>query len=259
MNTPSIGSIFHAPEVIAFAGDWHANFLWAKRAVAHAQDNEATVILHTGDFGYDYIGSFIPALEEELRAADILLMVVRGNHDNPDYLDDLADNDQGFKPISDHIWYIPQGTAWSWDGVKFLGLGGAHSIDQGRRREGVSWWRRETISTVDMYRAVYRGDGADVMLTHDCPAGVLIPGLDKNAGWDPRELALSHRHRERLYEVVRRVQPKLLVHGHYHIRYQGFLNHTRIIGLDCDDRTIVNNMAFATLEDFKNGEFNARS
>lgn len=268
MNTPSIGSIFHTPEVIAWAGDWHANFLWARRAVMHAAANGAKVILHTGDFGYNYIGGFIGSLEHEAARWGILILFVRGNHDDPDYLDDLEENDEGFKPLSPHIWYIPQGTAWSWDGVKFMGLGGAHSVDRPRRQQdsrhgSKSWWERETISTVDMYKAAYNGP-TDILLTHDCPAGVAIPGLDKPNSWHPTELALAHRNRERLYEVTRRLKPKMIVHGHYHTRYAGHLDighdyHVKIVGLDCDDSTMVTNMAFSTMKALTEGDFNARS
>ena len=263
MNTPSIGSIFHAPEVIAFAGDWHANALWGHKAIRYAYGNGASVILHTGDFGYDYRSSFIPALEEELAELGILILFVRGNHDDPEYLDALPENDQGFKPVSDHIWYIPQGTSWMWDGVKFLGLGGAHSVDRPRRTEGVSWWARETMSTNDMFKATINGRGTHVMLTHDCPAGVTIPNLRKGS-WAPTELALAHRHRERMYEVVRAVKPNVLFHGHYHSRYTGFCDvgagdPVKVVGLDCDDRTMAANMVFAELEHFKEGQFNALS
>ena len=263
MNTSSIGTIFHTPATIAFAGDWHANTAWAVRAVRHAKDNGASVIIHTGDFGYDYTTEFALVLEEALAEAGILLLFVRGNHDDPDFLDNLDGNDLGFKPVTSHIWYIPQGKSWTWDGVRFLGLGGAHSIDRLFRVEGVSWWARETISTVDAFKAAHQGE-VDVMITHDCPAGVTIPGLDKPSGWDARELALSHRHRERLYEVVLKVKPRLLVHGHYHTRYTGFLDigaavQTRVVGLDCDNRDMAANIAFSAMSYFKEGNFYAFS
>lgn len=250
MNIPSIGSIFQTPGVIAFAGDWHANADWALQCVKEARFNQATVIVHTGDFGYDYMSNFVINLEGELAKAGILLMFVRGNHDDPEFLDGLEANTEGFKPLTDHIWYIPQATTWTWAAVKFLGLGGAHSVDRPRRREGVSWWARETISTVDMYKALWQRK-VDVMITHDCPAGVTIPGLHGPSRWDLRELALSQRHRERLHEVVRGVEPKLLIHGHYHVRYQADLGGCTVIGLDCDGSTLNNNMIFMTLADIK--------
>lgn len=252
MNKPSIGSIFPTPKVLAFAGDWHANFLWARKVIRQAAEQGVDVVIHTGDFGYDYLSTFIQALQAELEAHGILLLFVRGNHDDPDFLDGLDDNDAGFKPLAANIWYVPQGTSWMWAGIKFLGLGGAHSIDRNRphRIEGKSWWPRETISTVDAYKAVHSGR-ADVMVTHDCPAGVAIPGLEKPSSWDPRELALSHRHRERLYEVWRKVKPGLLVHGHYHNRYQGHLDETTVIGLDCDGSAFSLNMIIMTLDELK--------
>lgn len=263
INTPSIGTIFHTPATIAFAGDWHANTAWARKAALYAKTNGADVIIHTGDFGYDYASSFILDLEEELARLDLPILFVRGNHDDPEFLDGLEENDLGFKPVTSHIWYIPQGKSWEWNGVRFLGLGGAHSIDRPRRVEGVSWWARETISTVDAFKAAHQGE-VDVMITHDCPAGVAIPGLEKPSGWDLRELALSQQHRERLYEVVMKVKPKLLVHGHYHTRYTGFLDigaavQTRVVGLDCDNRDMAANIAFSAMSYFKEGNFYAFS
>ncbi len=37
------------PQRVAFAGDWHVNGGWAERAIAHAKDRGADVIVHLGD------------------------------------------------------------------------------------------------------------------------------------------------------------------------------------------------------------------
>lgn len=48
--------------------------------------------------------------------------------------------------------------------------------------------------------------------------------------------------RMRVREVVDAVQPQLLVHGHYHHRYDDQLGDTRIIGLDCDGTSRFDNL-----------------
>lgn len=62
-----------------------------------------------------------------------------------------------------------------WAGVRFLGLGGAFSVDRNARKVGRSFWFEETITDEEVELACENGkDGVDVMLAHDVFTGVDI-------------------------------------------------------------------------------------
>lgn len=164
------------------------------------------------------------------------------------FLDALED-----PQITPHIRHIRRGERWVWEGVTFLGLGGAHSVDRPARRPGVEWWPQETIGFQDVERAL-EGGPVDVMLTHDCPTGVRIPGIEGNPyGFHPVEIALSDEHRDLLRGVVDELRPGLLVHGHYHACYSDVLEgdgyRTSVRGLSLDGGRLVDNMLITTVAD----------
>ena len=107
-----------------------------------------------------------------------------------------------------------------------MAMGGAHSIDGPGgvwgpfRGPGNGWWPQETISYDDAQVAMrvaddlrLEGRHVDVMVTHDCPLGVDIPGID---GY---EAGVANR--RQLTGIVDHVEPQLLVCGHYHRRVSG--------------------------------------
>ena len=161
--------------MIAFAGDWHMNARWVPTAVRHAAEQGADVIVHLGDFGYTFRAEFLQSLQRALDEAGLVLLFIDGNHENFAALLSLPVGANGLRRLTDRIWHLPRGFRWTWGGVRFLALGGAHSVDQPWRRLGTSWWPEEVLSEQDVAAAV-AGGPADVLVSHDCPAGVAIPG-----------------------------------------------------------------------------------
>ena len=227
------------PERLAFAGDWHMNAMWAVRAIEHAAELGVATIVHAGDFGYLFYPRYLRPLQRALEAHDMQLLFVDGNHDDHNLLGRLPSWPSGLRCPGGHerIWWMPRGFRWEWNGIRFVALGGAHSVDRGRRRAGESWWPEETI-TGEQAAYVVNDGPADVMITHDCPTGIDIPGLDESAAWfPPAEIASADQHRTLLRSVVDHVRPRLLVHGHYHRRHLQTVNFgwdMTVLGLDCD-------------------------
>jgi hypothetical protein len=132
-----------------------------------------------------------------------------------------------------------------------MSVGGAMSVDKRLRVEGESWWPQEELTDTDVEYA--KRDGAvDVIVSHDCPRGVDIPGVgpDTKGGargdWPPDILAEARRHRDKLATICRATAPDWLFHGHYHIPYAAQLDATRVVGLaddrsEMDDHTLVLN------------------
>lgn len=213
---------------VAFAGDWHANSAFARRVIASVE-LEVDAVVHTGDFLYDANPTFIHAVSQAAGRAGVIVAFVDGNHDNHTWLNKQPRSADGSVQIAEHVWWLPRGHRWTWTGVRFVAVGGAVSIDRPTRqaymRAGAEtcWWPGEELSEADI-GAVIAGGPADVMVTHDAPWGVTIPGIAENEHlWDPAMLAESKEHQKLLLRAVEAVKPAWLWHGHFHTRYRDFL------------------------------------
>ncbi len=64
---------------------------------------------------------------------------------------------------------------------------------------------------------------ADILFCHDAPAGWTIPNLPSARGlphvWEV-ELPASRDHQRQLARIMDKVEPALVVHGHYHSGYR---------------------------------------
>lgn len=232
---------------IAICGDWHGNYAYAQKALAYAIRQGADVILHVGDFGYWKDGGYLTVLNNMCEEHNVYLMFVDGNHENHRMLNEQPVDEDGVRRLRTRLWHLPRGFRWEWLDVTFLALGGAHSVDKPWRDEGVDWFPEETITIPQAYKAV-EGGHADVMITHDCPAGVNIPGLEEGkAIFPPDQLDIAERHRALLRQVVDEVTPRFLWHGHYHRCYREVLdlgngNNCVVTGLDMDGKAFERNV-----------------
>jgi Icc-related predicted phosphoesterase len=233
------------PVKVLFVGDTHANLNWTRFVIDSAKRLDADVIVQVGDFGYwehtEHGRKFLDAVNEALAEADLDLIWIDGNHENHTVLrlnygpggnfhDPTPD---GFWRIRERVFHAPRGSRWTWHGRRFLACGGAYSIDRNWRRPGESWWPEETIDDEDVRRCI-EGGQADVMVTHDTPAGVR-----GHMGWatagDKDNYPESMANRTQLRKVFDVAMPTLLVHGHYHHRNTTRLGGCRIEGLARDD------------------------
>jgi Calcineurin-like phosphoesterase len=232
------------PERIGVAGDWHGNTAWATRAVrkmaALLPADGPRVIVHLGDFGI-WPGSsgreYLSRLDAELAAARAELSFVDGNHEDFTRLARLQPGPDGRAQVTERIWYLPRGHRWRWHGRDWLALGGAVSLDRAGRTEGADWWPEEEITRLQAVSVMQAGP-ADVMVTHECPAGIEHVFPPAPSWWSPADLRRSDAHRSLLREVVLAVRPHWLMHGHLHLGYQRRVDlgggPIEVTGLDCD-------------------------
>jgi hypothetical protein len=241
------------PARVAFAGDWHANTRWGVAAIQYAAERGAEVIVQLGDFGYEYRAAFLDGLDRALGRTGLRLFFVDGNHEDFPVLLRYPVRSNGLRQLASRIWHLPRGFRWIWGGLRWLALGGAHSVDRPWREPGVSWWREEELTDDDVERAT-AGGPADIMVAHDCPAGVPIPGLADSAHlWPAEELVAAEAHRARVRQVVDAVRPRTIWHGHFHRRYATSADlgygPVSVAGLDCDGSTLDRNVAVVALDD----------
>lgn len=138
---------------VAFAGDWHGNWIWARHAISYASDQGAETIIHLGDYGYDFTRTFLDSIEAALRRTNLTLQFVDGNHEDFTRLYSWSVGDDGRREISPRVHHLPRGFRWELDGIRFLALGGAFSVDRRRRVLGESWWIEETITNEQIQAA----------------------------------------------------------------------------------------------------------
>lgn len=218
------------PSRLMLAGDWHGNEYWAKQIIRKAHANKCKAILQLGDFGYwptysdSDSTSFLDGLNEELKG--LPLYWLDGNHEHHDLLT------PGMKVGS--IQHLPRGHRWQWWGKTWMAIGGGVSVDKKFRTAGQDWFPEETLTPVQFEHCMREGD-VDVIVSHDAPSGVLIPGvhaLQKQGKeqdgtiltkpWFPVEqLYESEAHRGLLKIIGEEKLPAYWFHGHYHSRYNG--------------------------------------
>lgn len=244
-------SFLDTPRRVAIAGDWHANTDYGVTAIAHARHRNADVMIHLGDFGFNFADDYLDALEYALAEHHLILGFVDGNHENFDWLLSQPVAADGLRYLRHHVVHLLRGFRWQWGHARYLAVGGAHSIDSFLRTPHTTWWPQETI-TPEQAQSIGAGGRADVMFCHDCPAGVPVPGLDRaRFGFPAEAIAASERNRQTLRGIVDVVRPARLWHGHFHYRYQSVLDdgeyRTVIDGLGRDKQPIDNNLVVVNL------------
>jgi Icc-related predicted phosphoesterase len=232
---------------IGIAGDWHGNTEWALRTLRAFNDRGIKHIFHLGDFGiwggHDS-AKYILKVNKVLARNSQKLYVTLGNHEDYTRVYAKPFNEDGFREYQgENLLLLSRGARGMIGDRSFISLGGANSIDFQGRREGISWWKEESITLSDVYKSV-EGGAADLFFAHDAPAGVNIDYSNKadGMGWDANAIRYSEAGRKMLRQAVDAVKPKVLFHGHHHVyqdtdnlMHDGLEDYTlRAIGLACD-------------------------
>lgn len=208
-----------APARLVIMGDHHGDLNHVLRVVSAAAEVEADVIVSVGDAGIlwpskDPIEHDAP-LSQAVVESGIPLLIVPGNHDNWDAIDEAFENIDG--PFAetglDGIWWAGRGGRWEWSGRRLGAIPGATSVDQAWRTAGRSWWPQERPLPADVDRL---GDEPlDILFSHDVPVEAT-----PRPPWrvEPRFEAMSFQDRRLIQEAVERTRPALHLAGHWHMR-----------------------------------------
>lgn len=204
---------------VAVCGDWHGNVGWARtisRTFPYIAP-EVKTILHLGDWWLP------PTDTDEIFAETNIhrIYVTLGNHEPWDQITPLLNKHPGEAVrISKFIWILPRPARLTIGGRGVLSLGGAASVDRESRVEGLTWWPDEAITDAHAAAAI-AGGPADLMLTHESPAGTPVRPVREILRTNPHgfpatALEASAASRARVSEVWNAVRPELLAHGHLH-------------------------------------------
>lgn len=236
---------------IAFVGDWHQDSMYAIKALKQMRLDGVKTVYHTGDFMYVGKGMkpFLKAVNDYAKLGDMTVYFVDGNHEDHVRLLSLKHKD-GLGWLESNVAHIERGHRWEIDGLRFLGLGGATSLDKHYRTEGVDWFPEEAVSYAQAV-SVMAGGETDVLISHDCPHIVRIPGLN-DALWRPDALEVAIGHRKIMTEVVQAVNPTHIFHGHFHTKYVAEVQlesglYCLVNGLDCNGSAVRENVLWTTV------------
>ncbi len=254
--------------LVGVLGDTHGNtaairfMLWSMHKLGIQK------VIHVGDFGiYTDNGGmkFASKANQYAQEFGITLIVVPGNHENWRVINEMVGDDrENLAAYRSNIFIAPRGYRWDWNGMSFLALGGAPSVDRtiriswelSRKPGNVNkyWYGEEQITQEDVDYTV-AGGYADVMIGHDAPHG--IQGIERVIRGNPHgfkqvDLLYAEEGRLLMTEAFRGVAPEFFFHGHYHtpvnenIRRPGGEDGeiTHVIGLDCE----FNNYSMATID-----------
>lgn len=229
---------------ILIAGDWHGNWIWAKKIIDVAVAEDISTIIQLGDFGvwpgaegreYLLILSRYLVKQSKKTGRNINLYFLPGNHEDYDQINawevNIEPNEDGHREIEPHLFYTGKVNRWMWGNKYFASVGGAVSIDRRSRKINESWWPQEVLSLEERAKATGLGK-VDYLFTHDCPTmhpfNFLINHLD------------STIHRQYMTEIGLELRPEVWFHGHYHYYARYSFNHgtgdTQVYSLDADVR-----------------------
>lgn len=183
---------------------------------------DVTTIMQLGDW-------WMPAAEMDDAFADsniTSIYVTNGNHEPWEKVSRILNKHPGEAVrVSEIVWLLPRPARLSIGGRRVLSLGGASSVDRESRIEGLTWWPDEAITDSHVAAAI-AGGPADLMLTHESPAGTPVRAVREILRSNPHSfpkaaLEASAASRARVSEVWDAVRPELLAHGHMHIAAGG--------------------------------------
>jgi Calcineurin-like phosphoesterase len=236
---------------LGIAGDWHGNTRWALHVIEQMEPHlkDSKFIFQLGDFGYwpyeDGSSSYIETLSAYLVSKDIQLFFLDGNHENhtalkakADYYNCDLDNNVNVNrviPIAPNVIWFARGMRFSLAERKWLVCGGAASVDRAWRQEGFDWFPEEMITDEQELRISDAGH-ADVLLSHDRPAGARL--FLPSGVWPDKDIAVADAHRDRMQRICEAVQPSYIMHGHYHMateeEFEMSWGKVRVNGFGCD-------------------------
>lgn len=227
---------------VLLVGDTHGNTGWLERLVLPAATRfDADAICQLGDFGiWSESGAFL----EAARCSPVPFFFIDGNHEDHRILARISKGSREPVDLGGSLTYMPRGATAVWGGVSVAFLGGAVSIDRRYRTEGRYWFAEEALSADDV-AAVLRLD-CQVLLTHDTPSGFPLPLPPVTNPLWLSQLPSCDAHRDLLGVVVDGVRPEILVHGHYHRRWDIRLDRPwgscRVVGLSEDGSDPLDHM-----------------
>lgn len=249
------------------AGDTHGDTEHCEYLNVVAVEKGCDAVYIVGDFGYwEHMSdgvTFLDDLDAIAAESGVDFYWNDGNHDKISLAlrmyGDQRD-DEGFILVRPHVHYAWRGHRWTWNGVRFIALGGAYSVDKEYRlawerdaahkramlnvtrlpenqlsedTAGMQWFPEEEMTDNELDTILLTDSSpVDIMLTHDKPAS-------SNPFFNRKNIAECMPNQKRMQRAMETLRPRAFIHGHLHHRYvQHQLGEddwrVTVIGLDCN-------------------------
>lgn len=204
-------------------GDCHSKF---DKIFHLAEENmlaKDDTILVLGDMGLFWRRDGKDAYEniQKLEKVGCNIWFIDGNHENFDKLTALPPAADVGRYVSEHIRWIPRGEEFYINSKRCLALGGADSIDRGRRIPHLTWWKQEQLNDEEAkaIAKLHMGKHFDYVFSHAAPRSVfeerkydlctLSYKLDENL--------VDHTTENNLQYIADKISFNKWMFGHYHI------------------------------------------
>lgn len=249
---------------VIIVGDTHADGNFTANILRAAKLYDVTTIIQLGDFGYTWDKTQLDSITAWLRRDESHRFYwLDGNHDQHDDIDTFMEGESkdvpfnmrdtviGGKVFPKNMYYLPRGCVFEVGSKRLLAMGGAYSIDEAYRTQGLSWWPQETIGGQDIDNAIVNADmwdSIDIMVTHDMPCVTQMENQMASVGYKNDQK--SKYNRINLSRIVDHVRPQELYHGHMHRRYdevyetpQGWQVQVHGVGANVNPRGYIDHTA----------------
>ena len=210
--------------MVYFTGDIHGSPFKLQVFCRYIELTEKDTIVILGDVGANYYGGKRDKqFKEQIAKLAPTIFCIHGNHEQrpaniPSYkAKEWNDGPVWYEEEYPNLLFARDGNIYVIDGVRYLVIGGAFSVDKNYRlSRGYGWWADEQPSEEIKARVGRRvaNSGLDVILSHTCPfkyepREAFLPGIDQSEVDSSTE--------EWLDTIEESVDYKAWFCGHWHI------------------------------------------
>ena len=181
--------------MVYFTGDIHGSPFKLQVFCRYMELTEKDTIVILGDVGANYYGGKRDKqFKEQIAKLAPTIFCIHGNHEQrpaniPSYkAKEWNDGPVWYEEEYPNLLFARDGNIYVIDGVRYLVIGGAFSVDKNYRlSRGYGWWADEQPSEEIKARVGRRvaNSGLDVILSHTCPfkyepREAFLPGIDQS-------------------------------------------------------------------------------
>ena len=181
--------------MVYFTGDIHGWPFKLQVFCRYMELTEKDTIVILGDVGANYYGGKRDKqFKEQIAKLAPTIFCIHGNHEQrPANIPSYKAKEWNDGPVWDeeeypNLLFARDGNIYVIDGVRYLVIGGAFSVDKNYRlSRGYGWWADEQPSEEIKARVGRRvaNSGLDVILSHTCPfkyepREAFLPGIDQS-------------------------------------------------------------------------------
>lgn len=200
-----------SPAKFFITGDKHRCFDNVKKFCRETNTRRKDVLIILGDTGFNYYDDKRDdELKKEISNLNITLFCLHGNKENRPQnvgtygIRSFCGGKVYYEPKYPNIYFAIDGEIYTFEGKKYMVVGGAHSVDKMRcLDEGKPFWDDEmpndTIKKTIEYRLKNEGNKIYGMMTHTCPIDYL-----------PKEMFMSTRQNASIKRKPRKAKSKKL-------------------------------------------------